>query len=231
MNRYLFRCILIIIAFNPLVSKAQMSLNDVQLDKIPQKKVREYLLHQFETYQFNSFTEIQPTFTATTDASSFHTHYAKYMVNEQIDNVWQNYIEANPSESWEGKRFSFGFLFNRSSDALVYPQDGNKDGIEVGQMFYVNLKLLRGVYKMAVGFEIITLDTANRVVEFSYIEGGNSKGKQRIELQEMENGKTRIVHTSFFKSDSKFRDKFLYPFFHQRIINEFHRKMRKRIKS
>jgi hypothetical protein len=39
------------------------------------------------------------------------------------------------------------------------------------------------------------------------------------------NGNTRIVHRSYFRSNSRLRDAILYPFFHKRIVNRFHRNM------
>jgi hypothetical protein len=209
---------------------AQMSLNDLNIDRIPQKKVREFVLNQQTTLRFDQFQQIQPTLTNSNEAVGFKTHRAKYQVKSNLTDVWGHYKKANPAESWEGKRFSFGFAFNKHKDQLVYRQDESNEGIEEGQMFYVNLKLLGGIYNMAVAFEIITVDPINKVLEFSYVEGGQSKGMQRIELSNNEKGQTDIIHTSFFKSDSKFRDAVLYPFFHKRIINEFHRRMRKRIK-
>ncbi len=209
---------------------AQLSLNEVDVNRIPQKKVREFVLNQMSTLALSDFNQIQPTLTQPATAVGFHTHRANYKVKSDVSTVWQKYQNASPSESWEGKRFSFGFAFDRNKEELVYREDKSNNGVEPGQMFYVNLRLMGGVYNMAVAFEIITVDTVNRVMEFSYVQGGQSQGLQRIELKEGENGHTAIVHTSFFKSGSKFRDKVLYPYFHKRIINEFHRRMRKRLK-
>lgn len=209
---------------------SQMSLNEVDVNRIPQKKVREFVQNQKVALALSDFNQIQPTLTQPATAVGFHTHRANYKVKSDVSTVWQKYQNASPSESWEGKRFSFGFAFDRNKEELVYREDNSSNGVEPGQMFYVNLRLMGGVYNMAVAFEIITVDTVNRVMEFSYVEGGQSQGLQRIELKEDEDGNTAIVHTSFFKSGSKFRDAILYPYFHKRIINEFHRRMRKRLK-
>ena len=84
-----------------------------------------------------------------------------------------------------------------------------------------------GLVKVPVAFEIITVDEKEKVIEFSYMDDNKSKGVQRIKYTTADNGKIKIVHTSYFKSNSRFRDKFMYPFFHKRIINSFHRNMRK----
>ena len=46
-------------------------------------------------------------------------------------------------------------------------------------------------------------------------------GRQRIYFLKDEN-RTMILHISNFKSDNKFRDKHLYPKFHEKFIDEFH---------
>lgn len=224
------KLILFILLVTPFPAWTQMSLNDLQIHRVPQKKVVEFVQHQMLTHNFTAFQEIQPTLIDANQTSGFRTHRATYKVKSDLPDVWQGYQNANPSESWEGKRFSFGFAFNRNKEELVYRENKNTNGVEEGQMFYVNLKLMAGVYNLAVAFEIITVDPEQKVMEFSYLEGGQSKGMQRIELVENSKGETDIIHTSFFKSDSKFRDAVLYPFFHKRIINEFHRRMRKRFK-
>jgi len=69
------------------------------------------------------------------------------------------------------------------------------------------------------------------VVEFSYIDDNKAKGKQVIEFFDNGSGSTRIVHRSYFKSESSFRDRILYPPFHKKFIREFHRNMGQIIKK
>ena len=44
-----------------------------------------------------------------------------------------------------------------------------------------------------------------------------------------ENGKTEVSHHTFYRSGSWFRDKFIYPYFHTKAINEFHGNVRRAI--
>jgi hypothetical protein len=106
----------------------------------------------------------------------------------------------------------------------MYRNDKRKfTGIDTGQVFLVNLKLLKGVCNLAVGLEIISVDSVNRCIKFSYVKGNKSEGEQVIQFVSTEKGFTRIIHHTDFKSNSKFRDKYLYPYFHRLAINEFHR--------
>ena len=84
-----------------------------------------------------------------------------------------------------------------------------------------------GIFNIPVAFEIITVDSAEKVIEFSYIEGNKSRGVQHVKFLDIGGGRTEIVHTSYFKSDSRIRDKWIYPFFHEKIVNDFHRNMKK----
>ena len=69
-------------------------------------------------------------------------------------------------------------------------------------------------------------DEQERFIHLSYIDGGKSTGDQIIQIEETPEGYTKVIHTSAFKSDSNFRDKYLYPHFHTKILNEYHRNMR-----
>ena len=93
----------------------------------------------------------------------------------------------------------------------------------------MNLKLLNGLYNLPVAFEITKIDEGNKMIEFSYLKGGKARGAQVIQLMSTDRGYTKVVHKSYVQSHSKFRDKYLYPYFHNKIINEFHGNMRRLI--
>ena len=82
-----------------------------------------------------------------------------------------------------------------------------------------------GIYNLAVALEITKIDEQNKTIVFSYVNGGKSKGEQILHFITTADGYTEIIHETLFRSDSKFRDKVLYPFFHNKAINEFHRNM------
>jgi hypothetical protein len=117
-------------------------------------------------------------------------------------------------------------MLQKSPEKIFY----NKDSLpctDTGQVYYLNLRLLSGVRNIAVAFEIITIDTLEMVMEFSYVEGNQSLGVQQIKFIAVDDNSTKIFHTSYFKSDSNFRDKWLYPFFHKKITKGFHKNIRR----
>jgi len=111
----------------------------------------------------------------------------------------------------------------------MYRKDNYFTGIDTGQVFYVNLRIMGGIYNLAVGLEIIDINPVNRSITFSYLRGGKSRGEQTLYFRRARKGYTRIIHQTAFKSNSFIRDRYLYPYFHRIAINEFHRNMRNTI--
>ena len=57
---------------------------------------------------------------------------------------------------------------------------------------------------------------------------GKARGLQKIQLVETPEGYTRIIHITYFRSNSRFRDKALYPHFHKKAITEFHNNIKRK---
>lgn len=207
----------------------QVLLGDINFEEIPFKKVRDYIQEQIENHILTIY-DLQPTLERKIIPSEYSSQEMRYIINEDLFTVWKSYLQTSPAESWDGKRVSFGLLCSKASENMVYQGDKCAE-IDTGQVIFLNLRLLRGVYNLALAFEIINVDEANKIIEFSYIKGNKSKGKQCLSFRPTPDGKTEIIHTSYFQSDSRMRDKFLYPFFHRRATNEFHRNMKKIIKK
>jgi hypothetical protein len=122
----------------------------------------------------------------------------------------------------------FGLQYSRRNHIVTYHEDDHGT-IEVGQIIILNLNLLWNVACIAVGHEITEVNENEKFIKMCYLEGGASKGYQFIRLKEMEDGSTQVVHETFYKSNSDFRDKRLYPLLHGRIVTEFHRNVEKRL--
>lgn len=208
---------------------AQVLLCDFNFEKIPYKKVRNYIHDQVDN-QILTIYDLQPTLEKKKVPEGFACQDIHYIVDADVNAVWERYVQTSPEELWNGKRLSFSLLCSKPSEQIVYSGDESVK-VDTGQVIYLNFRILRGVYNLAMAFEIIDVDEDSKTIEFSYIEGNKSKGKQCVVFRPTPDGKTEIVHSSYFKSDSKVRDKYIYPFFHKRATNEFHRNMRKIIKK
>jgi len=204
---------------------AQNSLNSIDLKKVTQKKVRRYVRQQ-QDEQIQHFSELETSVSGKDELSEFMSYEKDFVIKEERDFVWDNYTYSSQTDVWDLNKISFGFLFDRNTESIVYANQIHY-GLEKGQIFYLNLRILNGIYNLPVAFEIIDVDRENMQIEFSYLKGGKTSGKQTIQLEETEEGYTRIVHRSFVKSNSKIRDKYLYPYFHNKLIHEFHNNMKK----
>ncbi len=205
----------------------QTSISSVEFDQIKQKKVKKIIIEQ-QKQEVHFFSELQVSVQCDDDLSEFTAYEKNYIVKENIDDVWSIYNNTSQTDVWDINRISVGMLVSKKNKSIVY---ANQDlyGMEEGLLYYLNLKVLNGIFNLPVVFKIIKVDPANRLFELSYLKGGKAQGKQVIQLVDTENGYTKIVHKSYVRSNSKIRDKYLYPFFHNKIINEFHANMKKMI--
>lgn len=215
--------VLILISFQ-IHAFGQLMLDDIKPELIKQKTVRKYIASQLDENK-HLFTDIQPSWTSDIDLSLFSKNEMSFLLNGNFKDIWQGYMSENPSNSWNGRKVSFGVLLQKFPNNIFYNHDPIS-GINTGQVYFLNLKILKGICNVPVAFEIVTVDTTEKILEFSYIKGNKSSGMQQIKFLDFGNGNTQIMHTSYFKSDSHFRDKRLYPFFHKKIVRDFHRNMR-----
>lgn len=208
---------------------AQNDLEQVDLGQIRQKKIRKFIQSQ-QAMEIKHFSDLEASVNADSDLADFRNYAKEYQIRERPDDVWNNYVNSSQTDIWDISKISFGMIYCRDSEAIVYA-DQTLDGLEPGRIYYINLKVLNGFYSLPVAFEITRIDVDERLIEFSYLKGGKAEGKQIIRIIDTEDGFSRINHSSYVKSNSGFRDKYLYPFFHNKLINEFHFNMKKIIAS
>lgn len=218
---------IILIAFACLHfhSFGQPGMDDIDLERIHHRKIRKYIAGQIEEGR-HQFVEIQPSWNSLQDFSSFRKNEMAFYLLGNLNDIWEGYLSANPSLSWKGRNISFGLLLQKFPGTIFYDHD-QINGVATGQVYYLNLNLLLGVFNVPVAFEMITVNTREKIIEFSYIEGNKSIGVQQVKFIDFGDDRTEIIHTSYYKSDSGFRDKWIYPFFHKKIVNDFHRNMRR----
>lgn len=210
------------------ISHGQMYLADVQFDKINEGTVEAYVHRQIENDK-QTFSDIKPSLTPSSSTSGFCFHEREYVVKDSLNKVWYYYIHTNPGDAWNAGKMGFGMLFSKLENELVYP-DEKVDQIEPGQIIYLNLHVLK-IKNIATSFEITEVNDQSKVLEFSYVDDNVTRGKQQLSFVQTPKGYTKIVHRSFFKSESVLRDHFLYPYFHTRMTNTYHRNMKRMYKN
>jgi len=221
--------LLVIILLLSLPAFSQDSAT-IDIQKVPQGKVREYIVsRQFD--HLSDFSSIQASWKGDIDKHAFYVIEETFYLKRKLSTVWDSYRHANPVNMWNGRSFRFCLLICKCSKAIIYPNSSYIPDLDTGQVYFLNLRLMRGLVKVPVAFEIISIDTVKRTMEFSYIESNIERGKQILEFSDDGVGRTRIVHRSYFKSESWLRDKLFYPHFHYKFIEEFHGNMKKLIRK
>jgi len=206
--------------FFPGLARAQSPEESVDLDRIPQRAVRELVLKE-KVKTKKDFQQISTACYRVEDSAYYQTNLKTYVVRAKIGDVWEKYTHMSPKKAWTGRTVNFGFLFSKPENKFIYAENAN-DPIEVGSIIYVNLRLLKGIKNLGVAFEITRLDKESKTISFCYLEGGVSTGSQEIHFSDTGNGYTRISHLTHYRSHSAFRDKELYPLFHEKFVGEFH---------
>jgi hypothetical protein len=207
----------IFIPNNPILLQIQ---TDIDLSRIVPQKVVDFI-HSHQLYRLADFANLQSFCRKQNDTGNFNEHTKTYRVNHPAETVWSLYKTIHPKYAWNGSMIQYGMCYSRAQNKLVYV-DEDYTGAEVGQIVFIQLKVLGGLVKLAVGHEITAVNEEEKYLETSYLHKGKSLGSQRIYLKDGKNGGTEIIHHTIYKSDSNFRDKLIYPFFHTKAITEFH---------
>jgi hypothetical protein len=202
---------------------------EIEWNRFSLKKIRNYLL-KYGISSAKDFSRLKPVCFNESFAHTYRTHTQKFLIKKDIRSVWNIYASIHPKDAWSGSMISFGLQFSRSTQSISYLDDPY-NGMEKGQILFLNLKLLWGLLNIAVAHEVAEIDAENRVIKLCYLTGGGSEGSQWISLKETAEGFTEVLHFTRYKSKSRFRDSVLYPPMHTKAIMEFHGNIAKRATS
>jgi len=211
----------------PFCCFSQNPTTTIDLSRITQEKIRTMLTHQFLEENHLNYQTLEPSCQRGQQPAGYYQLESAYRVKAIPDEVWNIYQTTNPAKSWNGHMVSFGLMISQEDQKVMYCDDNNFAHIDTGQVLYINLRILQGLYNLAVGLKITDIDTLHRSITYSYLKGGKSRGEQTLFFSKTRKGNTAIIHRTLFKGDSYLRDRYLYPWFHRIAINEFHRNMRK----
>jgi len=219
----------LILADIPYQSSAQLSIDKLDYSRVPQKKIINLIEAQTKS-GIESFTDLLPKCYEEKDLRKFRKVSTSYTIRGKADKVWNEYLSIQPHQAYSGRIVGFGFLYSKGDDKILYNEDPF-DKMKVGQMYFFNLKLLGGIKNLGVADEVTAIDEMKKMIRFCYLENGKCEGTQEIHVKENPEGNTVIIHDTWYKSNSRFRDRVLYPFFHKRTVNEYHHIIRDRIEN
>jgi hypothetical protein len=206
------------------------SISPIILGDIHQKNVRKYIESR-SIDKLADFSSIHPTWKKESNESDYYVIEREFVLKYKLSEVWKFYRESNSFQMWNGQSIRFGLLITKNSNQITYSGSQAFPSIDTGQVYFLDVKLLKGILNVPLSFEIIRIDQEQKIVELSYIEHNISSGKQTLQFFDNGNGRTLIRHLSFFRSESAFRDEFLYPYFHEKFIKKFHSNIRRLLKK
>jgi hypothetical protein len=206
---------------------AQDLLSEVDEERLVNPVVVEYLHNQLDQ-NITAFKDIEPSLKPDDDVSGYKKQVLDYYIKGNPDFALKNYINSLTGKAWNNRKMRMNLVFSKKTGTLHYNND-SLEPLDTEQIFYLNLSLLFGLYNLPMAFEITDIDKENFNLEFSYIKGNKSEGKQQIKFLKSRNGYTRIEHWTYYKSKSFLRDYLLYPYFHKKLTDNFHRNLRKSI--
>jgi hypothetical protein len=202
----------------------------INTDEIPQRKIRKFVkVNEIDT--MHNFSLIHASWKKENKESDFNVTEKTYYLKYRLSKVWECYRHANFAKSFEGHSSRIGLMISKKSNSAIYRDNPLFPEVDTGQVYFLNLRLIKGLFNIPVAFEITSIKPAQQILELSYIDANKSKGKQTLQFFDYGKDRTRIVHRTYFKSDSKLRDDLFYPYFHKRLINNFHRNMKRSIRA
>ena len=196
-----------------------VSIDSVDYKRIPEKKVRRLISGQ-KQFGVRTFDEMHPVCYNTMDSGNYRTYRKSQLIRQDINVVWNNLIHQSPSDEFDGRIVTFGLLYSRKLHNFLYKNESYA-GIEEGQILFFNLRVLSGIKNLAVAMEVTRMDNDRKTIEYCYVDHGSTKGTQQFTLKSTPEGYTEITQLTRYKCKSKLRDRRLYSFFHERIVEEF----------
>ena len=203
----------------------------IRLDDVRQKTIREYVRNK-GLFVSSDFDKLKTTCYRPSEIETYHVHSKTFRVEADLEHVWGTYLSISPEDTWRCRTVSFGFMYCKKSKTISYAQD-SYGGLREGQILFLNVGLFWGLVNIAVAHQITRIDQREKYIEFSYIEGGETEGSQRLTFTKAPDGLTEIEHKTTYrgKTKSTFREKTLYPILHEKVISVFHSNVKEKALS
>ena len=158
--------------------------------------------------------------------AEYNKHVRYYTADRNLELVWNKYLNVEPRDIWKGPSAEYGIMYSpehKQDYRTDYPER-----IEFAEEQIYLLDLLIGDWlHIPVAFQITSINHQQHILEFTYLEQNRSNGLQEMRFSEYLGGDgkshTLITHLSYYTSHADFRDRVLYPDYHNDTIDEYHR--------
>lgn len=152
-------------------------------------------------------------------------HVKTYKFKGDAQKAFELLISLKPYEIWDGTS-RFEMEYDPESKSFL-GKDHELPEISIGQVFFLELDIIKKM-QIPVAFQVVELDSVKKTLSFSYLKQNKSNGIQRITF-EQDGDNFKVIHETRYKSESKFRDKHLYGFFHTRLLDDVWESFEKRL--
>ncbi len=216
--------LLIILCSITIAGQAQTRLSAIDTNRIVQKTIRKFLKQQAEL-GIVYCEDFRPSVEEATSARRFDFNCQHFHLRQDPATAWHAFLTAPPTQIWQGQSVSCGFIYSPVSQRVIFPGD-SYPGLEPGQIFFLELRILFGLVKFPVCLVVTKVDPVQRTITFSYVSSGTSKGAQTIRLLDDGKGETEILHSTIHQTGNVIRDRILFPVYHRKAIREVHRNLK-----
>lgn len=182
-------------------------------------------VQKFITENGHDMEKLQPSCATFSACESMHYTVKTYTFPGDAQAGFEKLISLSPNEIWD-RSSRFEMEYDPESRMFLGKHDRLPE-IKVGQVFFLELDILKKM-QIPVAFEVVELNHETRSISFSYLKQNKSQGIQRITFDPDVLG-FKVIHETRFQSESKFRDKRLYRFFHKRLLNDVWKAFGKRL--
>ena len=162
-----------------------------------------------------------------TEIDTYQSHKRYYIAPGNPEIMWQGYTQAHPLEMWQGPLARLIVMYDSLSKNIYLKEFPQNLVIEPGQILFMHLDL-HPIIRRSTTFQISEINKEELRIVFNYVKQNPTQGRQEITLSSLpapKGDKTLISHKAWFKGPSKFFDRVLYPLFHSRVIDEFHKQI------
>lgn len=213
-NTLLFVALLLVPKYDVLCQST------VDFKLIKQKKIKQ-IIKKGALQSAEDFQKIQSSCLSEGDVAVSH-HKKAFIFQFPLEVVWKAYLHTPPQAAWSAKLVSLGMMYETEQSSFYYRNEPMPTA-DVGQLIFINLHLLNGFFNVAVAHKIMEINPEAGLIRTCYVESGASAGTQFVRFYALADNQTKVEHLTLYRSKSKFRDKYLYPFLHEKVITEFHR--------
>ena len=189
----------------------------IDLKKLTKPSRKKIVKMGFDSY--TKFEEFETSITGDLNPDLFHFNHMAFEIDRDLASIWNAYLSSNPKSSWSGKGLLFDMAYSKR-DQKIYYRDGDVPHMHEGMGVFIVLDIFH-LLKITAAMEITKVDEATHTIEYTYLKKNTSNGRQIMKLTDLGNGKTRLVHDTYFKSSSRLRDR-IYPKPHEDLVSQLH---------